>query len=106
MSNESPSVGFGEPERGLLAVVIRAGQIVVARAHRHASCRPQQWQVLQNDHALRLERDGRADAEAVPGHDHEVEFLPDADDPVELGERVVEVRDEEYAHAVRSGARH
>jgi hypothetical protein len=43
---------------------------------------------------LRGEGHGRADAQRIARQDDEVEVFGDADDPVQLGQRVVEIRDE------------
>ena len=87
-----------EPDRRLFAGRIGAGQIVVARTHDHVARVFQQREISQDDDRLRVERHRRADVEVIAGHDDEVERRRRTNDPVELWQRVVQVRDEEDSH--------
>ena len=66
---------------------VRAGEVVVARAHGHVAGRVQQREILQDDDGLRVERNRRADVEVIAGQHHEIERRRAPDDPVELGSR-------------------
>jgi hypothetical protein len=82
-------------------VHVDASEIMIARTHGERDGRLQQRQVVQDDNDLGVERDTRADVELIAGHHHEVERRRVVDDPVELPQCVVEIRDEKNAHDAR-----
>jgi len=57
-------------------------------------------EVAEDRHTLRVERNRRTDVEKVAGHYDQVELRCGSDDPVELGQGVVKIGDEEDAHGI------
>ena len=88
----------GDPRCALLTVGVGRRQVVVARAHHHRRAGPHELHVAGDHDALRVERHCRRDVEVVARHHHEVELVGVSHDPVELGQVVVEVGDEQEAH--------
>ena len=86
--SESPSMDdlakVAQPEGGLLAHDVGAGEIVVARAHDELRRRGDQFQIAVDDHTLRVERDRGIDVETVPGQNDDVERRAGGNHPVEL----------------------
>ena len=86
------------PAGDLLAVAGARIEVVVARADDQPRLRPEPGEVLADDHDLGTGVDGRAEVEVVAGDDHHVEVRGDARQPVELGQRIMQVRHDEEAH--------
>jgi hypothetical protein len=79
-------------------VHVRTGEVVVARTDDDPSALVQELEVAKSNRALRVERNGRTDVEQVTGNDDELEVDRGADQPVELTQGVVEVRNEKDLH--------
>ena len=87
-----------QPQRGSLAVRVVASEVMVAGADDNPTRRLQQRDVVQDHSDLGIERDSRTDVQLIARKNHEVEFRGGVDDPVELAQRVVEIRDKKDAH--------
>ncbi len=60
--------------------------------------RREQLQVAADHHHLRVEGYGGGHVEVIPGQDDDIDIAGRVDQPIELAQGVVEVRDEEQAH--------
>ena len=72
---------------------VRAGEIVVTRTGSNQRAVANEREVPLNDDGLRVERNRGADVEMIAGQHHQIERRRSVHNPVELGQRVVEVGD-------------
>ena len=81
-------------------MLVRPRQVVIARGHHQRDARIHQREVAQQDDRLRVERNRRAHIQMIAGQHHEIVGRRQAHHPIELRQRVVEVRDKKDAHDI------
>jgi hypothetical protein len=85
---------LADPARDFFALCVAFVEVVIAGAEDDAcqACEPHQ--VLLDDDDLSAEVDSGRDVECVSGKDYQVELRGCAEQPIELGKRVVQIRDD------------
>jgi len=87
-----------QPPAALLTEAVEAVEVVVAGAHDELRTRPHPLEILEEDHDLGGARRHRHDVDQVAGDHDEVELPRHRAHPVQLLERVVQIRYEKEFH--------
>ena len=80
-----------KPSRHLLTGLVLGVEVVIAGTDQHPGFRPQAAEIFSHDHALDAAIDDRGEIEVVAGQYDHVEVVSLTEDPVELGQRIMEV---------------
>ena len=87
-----------EPRRRTLVVLVLGVEIVVARARDDGRLARDAREVLEDHGDLCIGLDDRRDVEKVARHDDELVLTGDGHDPVELPQRVMQIRHHQDPH--------